>query len=49
MNDASFDRAKGCLVGLAVGDALGAPVEFLDRASFDPVTDMRAGGAFNLT
>src|SRR5262249_5599029 len=25
------ERAKGCLVGLAVGDALGAPLEFLSR------------------
>jgi ADP-ribosyl-[dinitrogen reductase] hydrolase len=25
------DRVAGCLVGLAVGDALGAPVEFLNR------------------
>src|SRR5262249_39109692 len=27
------ERAKGCLVGLAVGDALGAPLEFLSRDS----------------
>jgi ADP-ribosyl-[dinitrogen reductase] hydrolase len=25
------DRIAGCLVGLAVGDALGAPLEFLSR------------------
>jgi ADP-ribosylglycohydrolase len=25
------DRVAGCLVGLAVGDALGAPLEFLGR------------------
>lgn len=25
------DRIVGCLVGLAVGDALGAPLEFLSR------------------
>ncbi len=35
-----LDRIKGCLLGGAVGDALGAPVEFLDwnaiRASFGP-------------
>ena len=28
------DRYKGCLSGLAVGDSLGAAVEFLDRDSF---------------
>jgi ADP-ribosyl-[dinitrogen reductase] hydrolase len=42
------DRAVGALVGLAVGDALGTPVEFKSRGSFVPVTDMRGGGAFQL-
>ena len=42
------DRALGALVGLAVGDALGAPVEFCRRDTFEPVTDMRAGGYFKL-
>ena len=42
------DRALGAIVGLAVGDALGAPVEFCRRDTFEPVTDMRAGGYFNL-
>lgn len=47
--DAGYgDRAIGALVGLAVGDALGAPVEFCRRNTFEPVTDMRAGGYFNL-
>ena len=27
MNDLMFDKAKGCLIGLAVGDALGVPSE----------------------
>ena len=26
------DRFVGCLVGLALGDALGAPLEFMPRA-----------------
>ena len=43
-----LERYQGCLIGLAVGDALGAPVEFLSRGSFEPVTDMQGGGAFNL-
>lgn len=42
------DRRRGTLYGLAVGDALGAPVEFLPRENFEPVTDYRAGGFFNL-
>jgi len=40
--------AVGCLLGLAVGDALGAPVEFCRRDTFEPVTEMRAGGQFKL-
>lgn len=32
MSDPStLDRAKGCLVGLAAGDALGGPLEFMSR------------------
>ncbi|MCP9850773.1 ADP-ribosylglycohydrolase family protein [Cyanobium sp. Morenito 9A2] len=41
-------RAQGCLTGLAIGDALGAPVEFSPPGSFVPITDYRAGGPFNL-
>lgn len=39
-------RVKGALLGLAVGDALGVPVEFLDRNSlrFAPVFSMRGHG-----
>lgn len=47
-DSAAIDRAMGCLVGLAIGDALGAPVEFCRRDTFEPVTDMRAGGYFKL-
>ena len=36
------DRFAGSLVGLAVGDALGEPVEFAE--GFEPVTGMRGGG-----
>ena len=42
------DRARGALLGLAVGDALGAPVEFLPRGTFPPVTGMQSGGRFDL-
>jgi ADP-ribosyl-[dinitrogen reductase] hydrolase len=43
-----LDRYRGCLLGLAVGDAIGTTVEFKARGSFPPVTDMVGGGAFNL-
>jgi ADP-ribosyl-[dinitrogen reductase] hydrolase len=42
------NRYRGCLLGLAVGDALGTSVEFKAKGSFTPVTDMRGGGVFNL-
>jgi ADP-ribosyl-[dinitrogen reductase] hydrolase len=44
----SADRFQGCLLGLAVGDAVGTTVEFKGRGSFPPVTDMTGGGPFNL-
>jgi ADP-ribosyl-[dinitrogen reductase] hydrolase len=43
-----LDHALGAFLGLAIGDALGAPVEFCSRDTFEPVTDMRAGGYFKL-
>lgn len=43
-----LDKQRGCLYGLAVGDALGAAVEFMDRGDFIPVTDYRDGGPHNL-
>ena len=46
--DEKYDRIAGCFVGLAIGDALGAPVEFCERGSFEKVTSYRAGGKFNL-
>ncbi|WP_458790904.1 ADP-ribosylglycohydrolase family protein [Yoonia sp. MH D7] len=42
------DRIAGAFVGLAIGDALGAPVEFSPRGTFSPVTVYRSGGRFNL-
>lgn len=42
------DRARGMLIGLAVGDALGAAVEFQRPGSFEPVTDFRGEGPHGL-
>lgn len=43
-----LDRFRGCLLGLAVGDAVGTTVEFCARGSFTTLTDMRGGGPFGL-
>jgi ADP-ribosyl-[dinitrogen reductase] hydrolase len=42
------DRYLGCLLGLAVGDAVGTTLEFKPRGSFTPIIDMDGGGPFNL-
>ncbi|MDB5082363.1 MAG: hypothetical protein JWP00_4287 [Chloroflexi bacterium] len=48
-----LDRAKGSILGLAVGDALGSTVEFTTpeqikaRYGLSGQTEMRGGGAFN--
>jgi ADP-ribosylglycohydrolase len=42
------DRYLGCLVGLAVGDALGTALEFTSKGSFDPIDDVVGGGPFQL-
>lgn len=44
---AQRDRAIGTFLGLAVGDALGQPVEFMYRDTYT-VTDMMDGGQWNL-
>ncbi|MGN6544046.1 MAG: ADP-ribosylglycohydrolase family protein [Aureliella sp.] len=44
----TLDRKRGCLIGLAVGDALGAAVEFMPAGSFVPVSGYRAGGPHGL-
>ena len=35
------DRALGAFIGLAIGDSMGAPVEFKPRGTFEPVTEFR--------
>ena len=41
-------RYRGCLMGLAAGDAVGTTVEFEPPGSFARVTDMVGGGPFRL-
>ena len=43
-----IDRQKACLLGLALGDAVGCTVEFRQRGDFEPVNDMTGGGKFKL-
>jgi len=42
------NRFRGALLGLACGDALGAPVEFCRKDSYPLQTEMTGGGAFGL-
>ena len=42
------DRFRGCLLGLAVGDALGTTLEFNAPGTFEPIDEMVGGGPFNL-
>ena len=42
------DRIAGALMGVAIGDAIGAPVEFQSRGTFAEVTGYQSGGAFDL-
>ncbi|SEU09302.1 ADP-ribosylglycohydrolase family protein [Variovorax sp. OV084] len=44
----SIERYRGCLLGLACGDAVGTTVEFRTRGTFAPVTGMQGGGPFGL-
>ena len=42
------DRFRGCLLGLAVGNAVGTTLEFKPPGSFKPISDMVGGGPFRL-
>lgn len=39
---------RGCFVGLAIGDALGMPLEFKEPHEFEPLASLEKGGPFNL-
>ena len=41
-------RYRGCLLGLAVGDAVGTALEFSRPGTYEPITDMIGGGPFEL-
>ena len=43
-----IQRYRGCLLGLAVGDAVGTTLEFKPPGSFKPIQDMVGGGPFRL-
>ncbi len=43
-----IDRYRGCMVGLAVGDAVGTTLEFKAPGTFTPISDMVGGGKFDL-
>ena len=42
------DRAIGCFIGLAIGDALGSPAEFKEPGEFEPITEMRYSGVWRI-
>ena len=44
----SLERYSGSLLGLAIGDALGATLECQSPGSFVPLTDLIGGGIFGL-
>lgn len=50
--DERFDKIRGALYGVAVGDALGGPLEFMSKAEIEKkhgtVKDMIGGGWLNL-
>jgi ADP-ribosyl-[dinitrogen reductase] hydrolase len=43
-----IERYRGSILGLATGDALGAPIEFRRPGSFTPIDDMVGGGSFDV-
>jgi ADP-ribosyl-[dinitrogen reductase] hydrolase len=48
MTISEIERFRGCLLGLAAGDALGTTLEFTSTGSNEPVEDITGGGPFHL-
>ena len=48
MGHSNTDRCRGALIGLAIGDALGAAIEFKSLGTFIPVVEYRNGGPHRL-
>ncbi len=44
----TIERFRGCLLGLAIGDAVGTTLEFKSPGSFAPISDLVGGGPFRL-
>jgi ADP-ribosyl-[dinitrogen reductase] hydrolase len=40
----TYERFRGAILGLAIGDAFGAPVEGAEPGTFGPVTEIAGGG-----
>jgi len=49
MDNTIQNHFRGCLLGLACGDAVGTTVEFQGRGQFPPIIDMIGGGPFQLS
>lgn len=47
-DEAARDRARGALLGLAVGDALGTTLEFKPKDRYQPLTTIVGVGPFSL-
>ena len=50
INEGLLDRIQGSMLGMALGDALGAHVEFKPHSYLqaNPVTDLGSGGTWGL-
>ncbi len=48
MNIQKLDKIKGCLVGLAIGDALGVHLEFTNPKDVVPITDYTEGNPYGI-
>ena len=48
MKITTLERYRGSLLGLAIGDAMGATLEFKPPGTFTPITTMIGGGPFGL-